>query len=381
MAKAVEDTAFYRYVRLISLNEVGGSPARLGAALRDFHRDNAERARSWPLAMITTATHDTKRGEDAAARIAVLSEIPELWGRAVERWREIAGYARAVVDDGSAPAPALEYSFYQALVGAWPFGATPAQIGDLESRLADYLLKAARESKLETSWLTPHGEYEAGVQNFVRKLFRSQIFLEDVALFCRELDPTAVVNALGQALLRTCCPGVPDTYQGGELWNQSLVDPDNRRPVDYELRRKYLNELTGYRDNPKTLATRLLESFADGRIKQYVLRQALQLRKQKPELFARGDYLALDGGEHVVAFMRAFETDTLVCVVPRLSRKLCGRALFPVGRSWGTSLLRGLKAGAYRNLLTGDMLSLDEAAPLSRLLADFPLALLVEEAT
>jgi (1->4)-alpha-D-glucan 1-alpha-D-glucosylmutase len=381
MAKAVEDTAFYRYVRLVCLNEVGGSPARLGAALRDFHRDNQERARSWPLSMVTTATHDTKRGEDAAARIAVLSEMPELWARTLERWREIAGFARAVVDDAPAPSAALEYLFYQTLVGAWPFGASPSQLGNLESRLAAYLLKAAREAKLETSWLTCHAEYEAGLQKFVHKLFRSQAFLSDVGRFCAELDMPAAVNGLAQVLLRTCCPGVPDTYQGGELWNQSLVDPDNRQPVDYELRRKYLNELTSYRDNSKALASKLLESFADGRVKQYVLYRALQLRQQKPELFARGDYLALDGGEHVVAFMRTFETDRVVCVTPRLSRKLCGRAQFPVGSVWGGQVLRGVTPGRYRELFSGAQLELDATPQLADLLRDFPLALLVAEGT
>jgi isoamylase len=381
MAKAVEDTAFYRYVRLVCLNEVGGSPARLGAALRDFHRDNQERARSWPLSMVTTATHDTKRGDDAAARIAVLSEMPELWERTLKRWREMAGFARAVVDDAPAPSPSLEYLFYQTLVGAWPFGASPSQLGDLESRLAAYLLKAAREAKLETSWLTCHAEYEAGVRNFVHKLFRSQVFLSDVARFCAELDVPAAVNGLGQVLLRACCPGVPDTYQGGELWNQRLVDPDNRQAVDYEQRRKYLNELTSYRDDPKTLASNLLKRFADGRVKQYVLYRALQLRKRRPELFARGDYVALDGGEHVVAFMRTFEADRLLCVTPRLSRKLCGRAQFPVGSVWGARVLSGVTPGRYRELFSGAQLELDATPKLADLLRDFPLALLIAEGT
>jgi (1->4)-alpha-D-glucan 1-alpha-D-glucosylmutase len=272
-------------------------------------------------------------------------------------------------------------TFYQTLVGAWPFGASPKQLGELESRLADYLLKAAREAKLETSWLTQHPEYEAGVQNFVHELFRSPAFLNDVARFCAELDVPAAVNGLAQVLLRSCCPGVPDVYQGGELWNQSLVDPDNRRPVDYELRRKYLDELSSYRDSPRALATKLLHEFADGRVKQLVLHQALCLRKQRPELFARGDYLPLDGGEHVVAFMRSFEADRVVCVVPRLSRKLSGRAEFPVGAAWGQRVLRGVKPGRYHNLFTGERLELDEAPKLADLLRDFPLALLVEEGT
>jgi isoamylase len=374
MAKAVEDTAFYRYTRLICLNEVGGSPARLGQGLRDFHRDNAERARSWPLSMNTTATHDTKRGDDAAARIAVLSEMPERWERAVRRWREMTSFARSLVEEREAPDGPLEYLFYQTLVGVWPFGANVSQLGDLEQRLADYLLKAAREAKTETSWLTPSSDYENAVQEFVHKSFRSQIFLDDVARLCAELDGPAVVNALGQVVLKHCSPGVPDTYQGGELWNQSLVDPDNRRPVDYELRRRYLSELRSQKLAPKALIGNLLESYADGRIKQYVLHALLKLRKSLPDLFAQGDYIPLDGGEHVVAFARAFEGRQLLCAVPRLSLKLTsGRFKFPTGEAWGNRVLTGIQPGSYRNVFTDERSELRSSSRLSALLAEFPL--------
>jgi (1->4)-alpha-D-glucan 1-alpha-D-glucosylmutase len=292
----------------------------------------------------------------------------------------MAGFARSLVEERDAPAGPLEYLFYQALVGAWPFGANISQLGDLEQRLADYLLKAAREAKTETSWLTPHAEYESAVQDFVHKLFHSQIFLEDVAHFCGELDAPAVVNALGQTVLKLCSPGVPDTYQGGELWNQSLVDPDNRQPVDYEIRRRCLSELQSQQLGQKALAGRLLETYADGRVKQYVLYSLLQLRKSSPELFAQGDYAALDGGEHVVAFMRSFEGQRLLCVVPRLSRALTvGRAKFPLGAVWGSRALSGIKPGTYRNVLTAERGSLAASTPLAQLLAELPVGVWLEE--
>jgi glycogen operon protein len=379
MAKAVEDTAFYRYSRLLALNEVGGAPARINGAVRDFHRDNIERARSWPLSMVTTATHDTKRGDDAAARIAVLSEMPDRWRRAVEGWREIATFARSVVEELTAQNRTNEYLFYQSLFGAWPFGADASQLGDLEARLTQYLLKAAREAKQETSWLTTDAEYEAGIQDFVHKLFQSQIFLEDVEAFCAEIDAPAAVNALGQVALRLCSPGVPDTYQGGELWNQSLVDPDNRRAVDYGLRRRYLTELQRAAE-PRALCAELLETFADGRVKQYVTAKLLKLRKAQPDLFARGDYTPLEDGEHVLAFARAFEQQRLLCVVPRLSRRLtAGRAKFPIGEVWGRRTLNGIKPGQYRNVLTEVRAQLSSSASLSLLLADFPVAIWLEE--
>ncbi|HEY6078848.1 MAG TPA: glycogen debranching protein GlgX [Polyangiaceae bacterium] len=377
MAKAVEDTAFYRYTRLISQNEVGGAPGKLSTPIREFHRDNVERARSWPLSMITTATHDTKRGDDAAARIAVLSEMPEAWQRSLKQWTEMLGGARELLDERPAPEPSLEYAFYQTLIGAWPFGADLRHARELRDRVGAYLLKAAREAKLETSWLNQNADYEAAVGNFVQKAFANQAFVEDMARFCASVDAPGAMNALAQTLLRLCSPGVPDTYQGGELWNQSLVDPDNRRPVDYALRRRYLRQIREERAHRSTLARELLEAYADGRIKLYVTHVALQLRQQKPELFAQGDYQALEAGEHAVAFTRCFEQDALVCVVPRLTRRLTTvRSKFPIGSAWGSQQLLGLTPGHYRNLLTGELLSLADSAPLAQILAEFPLSLL-----
>lgn len=380
MAKAVEDTAFYRYTRLVCRNEVGDSPARLATLPREFHRDNVERARSWPLSMVTTATHDGKRGDDATMRIAVLSEMPHEWRRAVERWRELAAPLRRDVDDLPAPEPTLEYLFYQSLVGAWPFGGGAKAGAELTERLTAYLLKAAREAKTRTSWLTAHAAYEAELQAFVTRLLAAQPFVEDVARFCAQLDRAAATNALAQTLLRCCVPGVPDTYQGGELWNQSLVDPDNRRLVDYEVRRRHLAELKARREQPQPLVADLLETYADGRVKQYVLHVALELRKQLPELFASGDYAPLPAGEHAVAFTRNHADDVVVCVVPRLSWRLMGgKPGFPIGTVWGAQTLNGLPDGTYRDCFTGEQLQIQGPWRLAEAFSRFPLALLVKE--
>jgi (1->4)-alpha-D-glucan 1-alpha-D-glucosylmutase len=382
MAKAVEDTAFYRYSRLICRNEVGDSPGKLSTSLREFHRDGAERARSWPLAMVTTATHDTKRGDDAGVRIAALSEQPEEWARAVRRWRELSASARGEVEERPVPEPTLEYAFYQTLVGAWPFGAGEASAEPLRERLPGYLLKAAREAKTETSWLSNNADYESKLLQFCSKVMKDRDFIRDVARFCSGLDQAAATNALAQTLLRLCVPGIPDTYQGAELWNQSLVDPDNRRPVDFELRRRYLAEIRSKLGQPAALASELLETYPDGRVKLYVTHLALELRRREPELFAQGDYVPLDGGEQTVAFMRTYEDKRVACVVPRLSRRLLGNKTgFPTGAVWGDRDLLGLDPGRYRNLFTGEVLEVSQALRLARALAVFPLALLVREST
>jgi glycogen operon protein len=382
MAKAVEDTAFYRYTRHLVGNEVGGSPDRFATSIAEFHRENAERARSWPLSMTALSTHDTKRGEDAAARIAVLSEMPERWESAVLRWHEMLAGARVLVDEHPAPAPAQEYLFYQAVIGALPFG-WDGRAGrmELRERLSAYLGKAVKEAKTETSWLSPNAEYDAAVAKFVEQAFDTGVFLEDARRFAAEIAMPAVMNALGQTLLRTCAPGVPDTYQGSELWNQSLVDPDNRRPVDYDLRRRYLADIRSKLGDRRSLIRELLETYPDGRMKLFVLHMVLLLRRAQPDLFLRGDYRALSAGEHAVAFARAFEGQRLVCCVPRFCLGLMGgRSEFPLGPVWGDRTLEELEPGPYQDVFTGARRELGAKSRLSELFADFPLVLLSAEA-
>jgi isoamylase len=384
MAKAVEDTAFYRYSRLICRNEVGDSPAKFSTSPRELHEENESRARTWPLSMATTSTHDSKRGEDAAARIAVLSEVPELWQRTVKRLHEITSSLRRIIDERPAPEAALEYLFYQTLVGVWPFGGGSGAPGDLPNRASEFLLKAAREAKTETSWLTTNAEYEAAVTAFAEGALRNRIFVDELGRFCAAIDRAGATNALSQTLVRLCVPGVPDTYQGSELWHQCLVDPDNRRPVDYDLRRRYLAELQSKRREPDALTRELVESYPDGRIKQYVIHTVLELRKAKPDLFLQGDYVAVDSPEHAFAFERALAEERILCVVPRFSRRLApDRSAFPLGAVWGDLALRGIAARRYRNLFTNELLEVEPQGdlPLARVFATFPVALLVKEPT
>jgi (1->4)-alpha-D-glucan 1-alpha-D-glucosylmutase len=381
MAKAVEDTAFYRYPRLVCLNEVGGMPSKFGTTIEEFHHQNAERTRSWPLSMTTTSTHDTKRGEDTSARIAVLSEMPHEWRRTVRRWSELARPARTQHDGEPAPSRSHEYLFYQTLVGAWPYG-WEGQGGrkELALRLTAFVVKAAKEGKEQTSWTNPNAAYEEALTRFVERLLDDDAFVRDARQFCETIAPYGATNGLAQALLRLCSPGVPDTYQGCELWNQSLVDPDNRLPVDYDLRRRALLEVRERSTNLRALARDLLLHFADGRIKLHVTHQALMARRANRALFLRGDYEGLPAGDSVVAFTRALGAERLICCVARLSYlRTQGASAFPVGRLWGHDRLIVPYGGRYRNVLTGASLSFRGEVDLAEIFADLPVALLLRE--
>jgi (1->4)-alpha-D-glucan 1-alpha-D-glucosylmutase len=366
MAKAVEDTAFYRYNRLLALNEVGADPSRFGTAVDQFHHDNLERLRSWPLAMLTTSTHDTKRGEDAAARIAVLTEMPVEWRRAVTRWSRTNERHRVQTDAGEAPSRRDEYTFYQALVGALPSGGVDAEF---VARMVATMEKAVREAKEESSWVRPDPAYDAAVSRFVAGALGDRGFLADLHDFCERVATPGAVNGLARALLRLTSPGVPDTYQGSELWNHRFVDPDNRVPIDFERRRRMLAEIEGMD------AAGLLERWADGSPKLAVTRAALTLRARRRELFLQGDYEPIDGGEHVVAFARTHGDDRIVVVVPRFSWRLTrGDRRWPVGDVWRDARLE-LGPGRWRNVVTGETLAGGDVR-MADALATFPVALL-----
>jgi isoamylase len=381
MAKAVEDTAFYRYHRLVCLNEVGGMPSHFGTSVEAFHRQNAERARAWPRSMVTTSTHDTKRGEDTSARIAVLSELPELWARAVKRWNQLAEPIKSLVDQQQAPNPGTVYLMFQSVVGAIPYGWDGKQNRtELADRLAAYLIKASREAKQETSWTNPNPAYDEAVQEFPRRMFDNPRFVEDALAFCRSIEPYGATNSFAQTLLRLVVPGVPDTYQGAELWNQSLVDPDNRSPVDYESRRRILSRLRAGLDDRAVLSRELLADYTSGALKLYITHVALLERKARPDLFLRGDYEGLAGPDHVVAFTRMFGRERLICCVPRLSYMLTrGEQPFPLAAVWRDAKLRVPYAGSYRNALTGAVLTAKGSLRLSEVFADLPVALLFRE--
>src|SRR6266446_1155641 len=249
MAKGCEDTAFYRYLRLVALNEVGGDPRRFGLSVAAFHHQMRDRLRARPQAMVTTATHDTKRGEDARVRLALLSEMPREWGRRLRRWLRFNRSWRGQIDDEIVPDRNVEYLFYQALLGAWPWGLAPDDLDgmrDFAERLESYMIKAVREGKEQSSWSNPNAGYEAALQRFVHNALdasRPNLFLADVHDLVASLAPLGAISSLSQLVLKLTIPGVPDIYQGGELWDLSLVDPDNRRPVDWERRCALLHEV------------------------------------------------------------------------------------------------------------------------------------------
>jgi len=348
MAKGVEDTAFYSFNRLMSLNEVGGDPATFGVGVEEFHRACADTQELWPRTMLATSTHDTKRSEDVRARIDLLSEIPERWGQAVRRWAALNERHHR----GEWPDRNAEYLFYQTLVGAWPIE---------PDRMLAYMKKATRETKAHTSWTTPNEPYDTALQSFVQAAMADLDFTVDVEAFVAPLIPTGRVNSLAQTLLKLTAPGVPDVYQGTELWDLSLVDPDNRRPVDYALRRRLLSELD--RLTPKEIMARSDEGLP----KLWLIRQTLQLRRLRAALFGPdGTYRPLTAigarSGHVVAFARG---DGAIAVVPRLVMRL--------EDNWMNTSLE-LPAGRWRNELTGDVVQ--DVVPVGGLLAQFPVALL-----
>ncbi len=354
MAKGVEDTAFYRYVPLVSLEEVGGEPGHAVPSVSEFHRQNTARRQEWPLAMLATSTHDTKRSEDLRARLNVLSEIPGDWQKAVSRWTRMNRRFHRDVDGLAAPTRNDEWLFYQALLGAWPLQ-TPAE-GDfaaLIERLQQYMEKASREAKLSTSWISPNAAYDDALKSFVAEVLdsRNSRFLGDFVSFFEAVVDSGLCNALSQVALKLTAPGFPDIYQGQELWDFSLVDPDNRRPVDYEHRRRLLEDIRAQAGDPAArvaLCEQLATHPRDDRAKLYVTTTLLRLRQRLPDLFLAGDYLPLDvEGElagHVVAFARRQRQtpgEAVVIVVPRLVQRLRRPDRpTPVGRDcWGATTI------------------------------------------
>lgn len=370
MAKGLEDTSFYRYNRLVSLNEVGGEPRQFGISLSTFHHHNLDRSKRIPNTLLDTSTHDTKRSEDVRARISVLSEMPEEWHRHVTQWRRFHRHWRRHLQDGNqTPSVNEEYLFYQTLIGVWPL--TPPGPDGMESlaeRMAQYMMKAAKEAKANTSWINPDTEYEDALTQFIRGVLLrpSSLFLDDFIPFQRQVARFGLFNSLSQTLLKLTCPGVPDLYQGTELWDFSLVDPDNRRPIDYALRQAQMGPIQEaiYCDDPKLLGKTLMDltdNLLDGRIKQYLIAAVLHYRGRHRELFQQGAYLPLDvtgtGAEHVIAFARQWEDQVAVTIAPRLLHTLgtrknglpCGKRLW---KDTAVILPESMRGYPFRNFLS-----------------------------
>jgi (1->4)-alpha-D-glucan 1-alpha-D-glucosylmutase len=349
MAKGVEDTAFYRFHRLAALNEVGGDPVHFGLSVEAFHQECLETFHRHPRTMLASSTHDTKRSEDVRARLVLLSEIPQDWGRVVRDWI----HRNTDYRTGDWPDPATEYLLYQTLVGAWPI--------EVE-RVSAYLEKAMREAKLHTSWTQPDPDYEQAIQDFAASLLNDSGFRGEMEAFVAPLVHPGRINSLAQTLIKCTAPGVPDIYQGMELWDLTLVDPDNRRPVDFERRRRLLADLG-------TLSpAEILERIDEGLPKLWVTREALALRSRRPEAFGpQGDYTPVtargEKAEHAVAFLR---DDSILTLVPRLTLGL--------GGDWGDTVLP-VPPGRWYNRLSG--VSMDGGDhSVADILAAFPVALL-----
>ncbi len=399
MAKGLEDTAFYIFNRLTSLNEVGGDPGRFGIAPSVVHQNFAARQQHWPRALSTTSTHDTKRSEDVRARISVLSEMPAAWRERLERWSWMNEIHRVQVEDEPAPDRNVEYLLYQTLLGAWP--AEPYSDEEYSAfigRIQAYMEKATHEAKVHTSWINPNADYDDALRQFVGHILDpaiSSAFLDDFRAFQHGISRYGFFNSLAQTLLKITAPGTPDTYQGTELWDFSLVDPDNRRPVDYEKRRRLLSDLLERACEPPSrgdLAAELVETMADGRIKLYVTALALRCRRAHPGLFSVGSYSPVESvgpkAEHVFSFVRRHTEQAAFVAVPRLIAKLLpDSAALPHGSEvWGETLLplpEELAGRPWHSLFTGETLTTVEhqgrpALAAAQVFGHFPVALLLD---
>jgi (1->4)-alpha-D-glucan 1-alpha-D-glucosylmutase len=399
MAKGLEDTAFYVYNRLTSLNEVGGDPGRFGIPPAVVHQNFAARQQHWPRALSTTSTHDSKRSEDVRARISVLSEIADTWLVRLHHWSILNEPHRVQVEEEKAPDSNVEYLLYQTLLGAWPIEPySEEEYAAFVGRIQAYMEKATHEAKVHTSWINPNADYDQALRQFIGRILDPAIsreFLDNLQDFQRRISRWGFFNSLSQCLLKIAAPGAPDIYQGTELWDFSLVDPDNRRPVDYEKRRRLLAELLE-RSCPPTargvLADELVDSMDDGRIKMYVTAMALRCRRTHPGLFSVGSYSAVEPvgakAEHVFSFVRRHHDRAVLTAAPRLIAKLLPDfKVLPLGsKIWGETMLplpEELGNRVWRSLFTGETLRAVShqgraALPAAQVFARFPVALLLD---
>ena len=380
MAKGLEDTAFYIYNRLAALNEVGGEPQHFGVSLEEFHQRNLERQNDWPATLLATSTHDTKRSEDVRARMLAISEVPQLWRSALQRWRVINRRWKRNLDDAAAPDANEEYLFYQTLLGTWPMDAAgraePTVGSEYIERIRAYMAKALKEAKMNTSWIQPNEQWDSAMNDFVAQVLSSSPknkFPPSFLPIAEEIVRLGAINSLSQVVLKLTAPGVPDIYQGCEIWNFSLVDPDNRQPVDYQQRRETLDSLA------TASSDELLRQWPDGRIKLFLTQRLLRFRRDHQALFKQGKYLPLvvNGAlaDCCIAFAREHEGKWIAVLAPRLSSRV---GFPPIGENWkdtAVELPGSFSREGARELFTGRDLSADHnVVKLSDAMAILPFA-------
>ncbi len=384
MAKSVEDTLFFRHHALLALNEVGAEPLTRQFALAHFHEQMAERLKRQPDALSGTSTHDTKRGEDARARLYALSEAPQIWADAVERWRRMNGAALTRLDDGPAPEPEVEWMLYQALAGVWPPELSPDDadgLAALEERFQGYAEKAIREAKLRTNWADGNTAYEAAVRDYVHAILSpgNQTFLDDFTATLRPFIRAGSVNSITQTIIKLTAPGVPDIYQGSETCDLSLVDPDNRREPDFERLQAQFSQGGKLQSTDEA-------NWLTGSLKQQVIGKLLQLRKALPELFRNGRYLPLEAtgirAGNIVAFARHDERNAIVVIAPRLVLEALQDLASARSTHWAETrvpLPAPLAGQRYRDLFSGRIFDFADDASVNWTFADHPFAVLVSE--
>ena len=386
MAKGVEDTAFYIYNRFCSLNEVGNDPRLFGCTVEKFHDFNMKRSLHWPRTMNATSSHDTKRGEDVRTRVNVISENPDEWERNIKSWRNINHHLKTWIRNRECPTANDEYFIYQTLIGAMPFEGPEAD--NFTERMKEYFIKTAREAKLNTSWLRPDGDYEDALIRFVQNLLKTENENEFLQAFLPYQKKTAffgILNSLTQTTLKLCCPGIPDLYQGTELWDINLVDPDNRRPVDYEKRKEYIRDiLHRFENDTENLLKELTDRPETGKIKMFLINRLLETRRKHPSLFLEGDYqpLSISGAKrwHLIAFSRQLNNKVLIVITTRFHSRIYSENTLPIPTEiWEDAAAHvPERQGDYLNVLTGEKISVDENLLLKDVLDPFPVCALLK---
>ena len=385
MAKGFEDTMLYIYNRLTALNEVGSNPNRFGVSVDEFHKFNSARTDEFPLSLSATSTHDTKRGEDTRARILVLSEIPSEWDHNLKTYSRINRSKKKKVSHRYAPDRNDEYFLYQTLLGTYPF---EVDLEDYKTRIKEYVIKAVREAKVHTAWIKPDNEYEEAYLAFIDKIFKDQRFFDEFLPFQQKVAGYGVFNSLAQVLMKMTAPGLPDFYQGCEYWDLTLVDPDNRRQVDFKTRSKSLQEITkGFEKEPEKLLADLIENRTDGRIKQFLIHRALSERNRRPELYLYGDYIPLECAgqfaDNVIAFARRRQSDFALTIVPRFFSRLMREDELPMKKDAFKDTVLKIPDDFPSEWV--DMISREyhrdvkDTMPLGDILNSFPVALLANE--